>query len=199
LNNGTIPAEITVGNSTASALILNPQFLVSMNQIASNGGLQITISALGNVSGPRLLLFNVSSGSIYFPSSGRTLAVVFDGQQISEAASLQQVLNTNSTGTATYVLIGTSTGVQILVAIPHFSSHVIEIIPEQLVLTGSSPSQTTQIISTSTPTLTSSITTASSTVSSSNSAELAAIFLGGVVVVVVLVAIVIAISRRHRA
>jgi hypothetical protein len=87
----------------------------------------ISISAQ-NVTGSRVLLVNLT-GSQWSTSSLQSLKVMFDGSRISQAASLSQILNSSSTDPARYIIMLTSSGLQLLISIPHFSLHTIQLIP----------------------------------------------------------------------
>jgi hypothetical protein len=87
-------------------------------------GLVIGISGV-NVTGPRVLLINMSKTSplALYPA----LNVTLDGVPVVEASSALQVLSPSPTDPARYVLIATATSIQLLVSIPHFSVHLIQV------------------------------------------------------------------------
>ncbi len=122
----TIPAVVKVDSSGVSFNQLDPQFSVSASKL-DNNGYQISISASG-VTGSRVLLVNLT-GSEWTASSLQSLTVTFDGQPIAEAASISQVLSSTSSDPARYIILVTSSGLQLLVSIPHFSLHTIQILP----------------------------------------------------------------------
>ena len=122
--NNSIPAVVQVGASGASASVLDSKFSVSVGQLAGNGvAIQITGT---NVTGPRVLLVNLTNSATIATGS---LSVTLDGTPVTQAASLAQVLNPAVGDPARYIVVSTSTGLQLLVSIPHFSTHVIEILP----------------------------------------------------------------------
>jgi len=121
----TIPAVVSVSNTGASVQQFDPRFSVSESRPDKNH-LLISISAK-NVTGPRDLLVDLK-GSQWTASSLQSLKVRLDGQPISRAASISQVLTTSPTAPASYVILGTSTGLKLLVSIPHFSLHAIQVI-----------------------------------------------------------------------
>lgn len=126
MSDKTIPAVISVFNSGVTLNQLDPKFSVAASHLAGNG-LLISISAQ-NVTGSRVLLVNLT-GSQWSISSLQSLKIVFDGAKISQAASLTQVLNSTSADPPSYIIMLTSSGLQLLVSIPHFSLHTIQIIP----------------------------------------------------------------------
>ena len=125
-NRRSIPAVVTVSDGDLSLQQLDPQFSVSASKLDGHG-LLISIFA-ENATGPRVLLVTLN-GSEWTPSSIQGLIVTLDATTIEEAASLSQVLNSSSTDPARYIILVTSAGLQLLVSIPHFSLHIIQIIP----------------------------------------------------------------------
>ncbi|MDV3278695.1 MAG: hypothetical protein LYZ69_09585 [Nitrososphaerales archaeon] len=122
--NNSIPAVVQVTGLGATVAVLDSKFSVSVGKLAGNGlAIQITGT---NVTGPRVLLVNLSNSASLTTNS---LRVTLDGNSITQAASLTQVLNPSPGDPARYIVISTSTGLQLLVSIPHFSTHTIEILP----------------------------------------------------------------------
>lgn len=122
----TIPAVVHVGSSNSTFAVLDPRFSVSVGRQAEHG-LIISISAT-NVTGPRVLLLNLTKNS-FLKVAGSALNVTLDGNPVQQATSVTQVLNPSPNDPARYVLVATSSGIQLLVSIPHFSLHFIEVIP----------------------------------------------------------------------
>ncbi len=121
-----IPAVVVVDKSGATASVLDPSFSVSTGRL-ENGGVSVTISAT-NVTGPRVLLVNLTDTQSYNLQSG-TIVVRLDGVKVQEASSVFQVLNAQPTDPARFIIIQTTSGLQLLVSIPHFSLHTITILP----------------------------------------------------------------------
>jgi hypothetical protein len=126
INNKTIPAVIQVGSSGISYTVIDPNFTLFVGKL-QGGGIQITISSAG-ASHPRVLLVNLNS-SQYLDLQSGSLAVSFDGAPVSQASSVSSVLSPRPTGSPQFVLVSTASGYQLLISIPHFSTHFIEIIP----------------------------------------------------------------------
>ena len=122
----TIPAVVHVGSSNSSFAVIDPRFSVSVGRQAEHG-LIISISAT-NVTGPRVLLLNLTQNS-FLKVAGNALNVTLDGNPVQEAASVTQVLNPSPNDPARYVIVATSSGIQMLISIPHFSLHLIQVIP----------------------------------------------------------------------
>ena len=120
-----IPAVVSVSASGDALTQLDPKFSVSVSRPGDN---QLSVSISGtNGTGPRVLLINVTKDAGALSSLG-ALSVTYDGNKISEASSLSQVFSGTSTSPPSYLVLGTSSGVQLLVFIPHFSSHLIELL-----------------------------------------------------------------------
>lgn len=123
---------IGVGPTSANFTTNNKAFTISLTQ--GSGSLSIVIAGQ-NVTGPRVVLLNISRDSFLNMQSGY-LQVSLDNSTIPEAASLDAVLT--GTGTPSYILVGTSSGFELLVSIPHFSTHTIVIMtPAESVATAS--------------------------------------------------------------
>lgn len=122
-----IPAVVQVTGSGATASVLDSKFSVSVGKIEGNG-LAIQISA-NNVTGPRVLLVNLSNSANL---TSHSLLVTLDGNKITQASSVTQVLSPSPGDPARYIVAGTSSGVQLLVSIPHFSLHTIRLLPVSL-------------------------------------------------------------------
>lgn len=123
LNNLTIPAAVQVTPLASSSDVYDSRFSLSVGQQGDNG-LVIAISG-ENVTGPRVLLINMSRTdplSLY-----PALNVTLDGIQVTEASSALQVLDPISTNPPYYVLVATSDSIQLLISIPHFSLHLIQV------------------------------------------------------------------------
>lgn len=126
IQTGVIPAVINLGESGPSIVVDNGNFSVSVGRYQTSGYL-VSISAT-NVSGPRVLLFNLTS------AQGRALftnpvMITLDGAQVQQAGSLSQVLGAQQGDPARFVLVSTATGMKLLISIPHFSYHTIGIVP----------------------------------------------------------------------
>lgn len=123
VDNLTIPATVQVTPLSSSTSVRDSRFSLSVGQQVGNG-LAIAISG-ENVTGPRVLLINISKTSplALYPS----LNITLDGMQVVEAASAIQVLNPSSTDPPRYVLVATANSIQLLVSIPHFSLHLIQV------------------------------------------------------------------------
>jgi len=123
VDNLTIPATVEVTPLSSSTTVLDSRFSLSVGQQIGNG-LAIAISG-ENVTGSRVLLINMSRTDplALYPA----LNVTLDGVQVMEASSTLQVLNPSPSNPPLYVLVATSNSIQLLVSIPHFSLHLIQV------------------------------------------------------------------------
>ncbi len=123
VENLTIPATVQVTPLLSSTSVLDSRFSLSVGQQVGNG-LVIAISG-ENVTGPRVLLVNMSKTAplALYPA----LNVTLDGMPVTEASSALQVLNPSSSDAPRYVLVATANSIQLLVSIPHFSLHLIQV------------------------------------------------------------------------
>jgi hypothetical protein len=122
----TIPAVIQVGSGGIGYTVIDSNFTLFVGSL-QGGGIQITISAT-NVSQPRVLLVNLNSSQYLNLQSG-SLTISYDGTPVSQAGSVAQVLNPQPTVPPMFVLVSASAGYQLLISIPHFSTHFIQILP----------------------------------------------------------------------
>jgi hypothetical protein len=122
VDNLAIPATVQVTPLSSSTSVLDSRFSLSVGQQVGNG-LVISISG-ENVTGPRVLLINMSRTAplALYPA----LNVTLDGMPVAEASSALQVLDPSST-TPFYVLVAASNSIQLLISIPHFSFHLVEV------------------------------------------------------------------------
>jgi predicted secreted protein with PEFG-CTERM motif len=76
--------------------------------------------------GPKVILVNLGNTTINV-SELRYIGVMFDGQPIAPSPDVNAILHPKSTDNPSFAIIVTSGGAQILVLIPHFSTHTITI------------------------------------------------------------------------
>jgi hypothetical protein len=122
-----ISAVVEENGSDVRVSTLDPKFSVSVGHVQGDG-LSISISAQ-NVTGPRVMLVTLDK-PIDFTS--KALVVTMDGATVAQASSVSQVLNPAKGDPARYIVVGTSSGQELLISIPHFSLHVIQFLPVAL-------------------------------------------------------------------
>ncbi len=124
LNQKTIPAVVHWSESGTITSLLDPTFTVSVGRYRESG---LLVSISGNATGPRVLLVNLTRGASPDFGTG-SLIVTLDGNPVQQASFLQ-VLNSQLTDPARYIVLSTASGWQLLVSIPHFSLHTLAILP----------------------------------------------------------------------
>src|SRR3989454_1897874 len=117
-----IPAVVEVSGSGSTITQIDSKFSVSVSR-PSDISLSVSIAG-ANGTGPRVLLIDISKDAGGLSSLG-SLNVTYDGEKVSQASSLSQVLSGTSTSPPSYIVLLTSSGAHLLVFIPHFSSHLI--------------------------------------------------------------------------
>lgn len=120
--NQTIAAEVEIGDGNINQKSFNNDVLVKTEN-STNDVVNITVSAT-NQTGPKVILVNLNSTTIDV-SSIKYLHVLYDGHPISPATDVNQILHTASSDEPHYAILITQNGAQILISIPHFSTHTI--------------------------------------------------------------------------
>jgi hypothetical protein len=120
--NQTIAAEVNIGNQSTTS-IDNTVSVQTTNSTADS--MNINVSAPSQT-GPKVIVFNLNSTTINLQNLNN-LGIMYDGQLIHPAANVDAVLHGRSTDTPTFAVVITQSGVQVLVLVPHFSTHTITI------------------------------------------------------------------------
>ncbi len=121
-----IPAVVDIGEHGSTVQVNDRAFSVSVGTYRGDGYV-LSVSAK-NVTGPRVLLVNLSSAvapNLYLSS----MSVTLDGAQVQQASMLSQVMGNAPGSQPLFIVISGSSGVSLLVLIPHFSAHSITIVP----------------------------------------------------------------------
>ena len=121
-----IPAVVDVGPSGSSAQVLDNRFSISVGTLQNNG-IIVSVSAV-NVTGPRVILVNLTASQAQPLFSG-SVSITLDGAAIQQASSVSQVLGVHAGDPSMWVIYSSKSGVKLLVSIPHFSFHTIQILP----------------------------------------------------------------------
>lgn len=120
--NQTIAAEIDIGTDK-----VNPKSIdnnVAVRTINStNDAVNLSVSAT-NQTGPKVILINLNSTTIDV-ANVKYLHVMYDGHPITPAVNVNDILHTTSSDQPHYAILITQSGAQILISIPHFSTHTI--------------------------------------------------------------------------
>ena len=120
--NQTIAAEIDIGNGNVDHKSIDNNIVVQTANSSANS-VNITVSAT-NQTGPKVILVNLNSTTIDV-SSIKYLHVLYDGKVITPADNVDQVLHTTISDDPHYAILITTNGAQVLISIPHFSTHTI--------------------------------------------------------------------------
>jgi hypothetical protein len=126
IQNSFIAAVVDVGVSGSSVQLNDHNFSASIGRY-QQGGYIVSISGV-NGTGPRALLVNVTSAQSRSVLSG-PISITLDGASVQEASSLLQILSAKAGDPSRFIIILTSSSLELLVTIPHFSSHVVAIAP----------------------------------------------------------------------
>lgn len=119
----TIAAEVNIGNQNAETQSFDHNIQVNIQN--SSDTVNITVSATDQT-GPKIILVNLNSTTIDVANI-KYLHIMYDGHRITPAASGAEILHTTSSDEPHYAILITQSGAQILISIPHFSTHTITI------------------------------------------------------------------------
>src|SRR6267143_5104596 len=123
-NTQIIAAEVNLTNQTVQTKLIDNSISVHTYNTSSDS-LSITVNA-SEQTGPKVILVNLSNTTINV-SELRSIGVMFDGKPIAPSPDVNAILHPKSTDNPSFAIIVTSNGAQILVLIPHFSTHTITI------------------------------------------------------------------------
>ena len=120
--NETIAAEINVGIGNVEHKSMDNNVMVQTANV-TNDSVAITVNASSGT-GPKVILFNLNSTTIDV-SSINSMHVLYDGHPITPAANIDEIMHSTSSDPPRYAILITQSGAQILISIPHFSTHTI--------------------------------------------------------------------------
>jgi hypothetical protein len=123
-NNQTIAAEVNVVNQTVQTTSINSNVSVQTNN-TSPDSLSISVSAPSQTS-PKVIVVNIAATTIDIANL-KDLGVMYDGVPIPPASNIDSILHAKSTDSPSFAIVITQSGAQILILIPHFSTHTITI------------------------------------------------------------------------
>lgn len=126
LQSMVIPAVVDVGQSGSSAVVVDSRFSISVGSLQNNG-IIVSVSAV-NVTGPRVIMLNLTSPAAQKLVSGSVL-ITLDNASIQQASSVSQVLGVRAGDPSLFVIYSSGSLLKLLVSIPHFSFHTIQILP----------------------------------------------------------------------
>lgn len=133
--NQTIAAEVNVGTNQSTTTIDNN---VSV-QTTSNtpNSLNVNVSAPSQT-GPKVIVFNLNATTVNLQNLNN-LGVMYDGKLIQPAPNMGAILHAKSTDNPSFAIVVTQSGIQVLVLVPHFSTHSITIMNMSQVITSPVP------------------------------------------------------------
>ncbi|MHB8545565.1 MAG: PEFG-CTERM sorting domain-containing protein [Nitrosotalea sp.] len=120
--NETIAAEVNVGIGNVDHKSIDSNVTVKTENF-TNDSVAITVNASSGT-GPKVILINLNSTTIDV-ANVKYLHVMYDGHLITPAANVDEILHATSSDQPHYAILITQSGAQILVSIPHFSTHTI--------------------------------------------------------------------------
>jgi predicted secreted protein with PEFG-CTERM motif len=122
--NQTIAAEVNVGSNQAQTTSIDNNVSVQTT-INSPDSLESKVTA-PDQTGPKVIMFNLPATTINVANL-KDLGIMYDGKPISPAPNIYAILHAKSTDSPSFAIIVTQSGVQVLVLVPHFSTHTITI------------------------------------------------------------------------
>ncbi len=120
----TIAAEVDINDNNIGTQSIDNNVSVKTEH-STNDTVNITVDA-SSQTGPKVLLINLNSTTIDVASM-KYIDVRYDGNHITPAANVDEVLHPTSSDQPHYAILVTQSGAQILVSIPHFSTHTITV------------------------------------------------------------------------
>jgi len=121
---GFVGGELLIENSLESDIVLYDELLSISTLNIDPGRISLVISGDDDLPG-KTIVINAENG--VFDENG-DIMLTYDGETISMADDFTDILDpTDDNYHAEYLIVEGSNGIQILVSIPHFSSHTINI------------------------------------------------------------------------
>jgi len=120
----TIAAEVNVGANQSQTTSIDNNVSVHTNNSTSNE-INISVSA-PDQTGPKVIMFNLSATTINVQNL-KDLGIMYDGKPIPPAPNMDAILHAKPTDSPSFAIVVTQSGVQVLVLVPHFSTHSITI------------------------------------------------------------------------
>jgi uncharacterized low-complexity protein len=121
----TIAGEVQVNDdNSVTSTATDSSFTISSTE-QSSGGLDVTVSGQ-NVAGPRSFIISLSHS---MDPTTHTFLVTLDGSRVTQASSVDQVLHPSAGSGSSYIVVRSTSGYQLLVSVPHFSTHQLTILP----------------------------------------------------------------------
>ncbi len=120
----TIAAEVNVGSNQSQTTTIDNNVSVQTTS-STPDSLNVNVSA-SSQTGPKVIAFNLNATTINVANLN-DLGVMYDGKLIQPAPNMDAILHAKPTDNPSFAIVVTQSGVQILVLVPHFSTHSITI------------------------------------------------------------------------
>lgn len=120
----TIAAEVNVRTNKIETKSIDNNVSVQTTQTTSDS-LGVKVSA-SDQTGPKVIIFNLPATTINVANL-KDLGVMYDGKYISPAPNMDAILHAKPADNPSFAIVVTQSGVQVLVLVPHFSTHSITI------------------------------------------------------------------------
>ena len=134
--NQTIAAEVNVGTGQSTTESIDNNVSVQTTQNTPDS-LNVNVSAPSQTS-PKVIAFNLNATTINVANL-KDLGIMYDGKPILPAPNMDAILHAKSTDNPSFAIVVTQSGVQVLVLVPHFSTHSITITNMSKVITPTIP------------------------------------------------------------
>jgi len=122
---GFVGGELLIENNLESDIVLYDELLSISTLSIDHGSISLVINGDDDLPGGKTIVINAEKG--VFDENGNIM-LTYDGETILTADDFTDILNPNDDNyRAEYLIVEGSNGIQILVSIPHFSSHAINI------------------------------------------------------------------------
>jgi len=122
--NQTIAAEVNFGGNQSQTTSIDNNVSVKTTQNTPDSlGVQVTAT---NQTGPKVIVFNLNATTINLQNL-KDLGVMYDGKLIQPAPNMDAILHAKPTDNPSFAIVVTQSGIQVLVLVPHFSTHSITI------------------------------------------------------------------------
>jgi plastocyanin len=122
-NNQTIAAEVNIGTNANTTSIDNNVSVKTTQNTPDSLGVQVSAT---NQTGPKVIAFNLAATTINVANL-KDLGIMYDGKLISPAPNMDAILHAKPTDNPSFAIVVTQSGIQVLVLVPHFSTHTITI------------------------------------------------------------------------
>ena len=122
--NQTIAAEVNIGTNQSQTTSIDNNVSVQTTNNTPDS-LNVNVSA-SSQTGPKVIAFNLNATTVNLQNLNN-LGVMYDGKLIQPAPNMDAILHAKPTDNPSFAIVVTQSGIQVLVLVPHFSTHSITI------------------------------------------------------------------------